>query len=51
MATTATADERYTLITRGIEEILGGATIKAILDEGKTPKCYWGVYTVYHSII
>ena len=38
----ASADERFELITRGLGEVLGGERIKAILDEGRTPKCYWG---------
>ena len=38
----ASADERFELIVRGLGEVLGGETIKAILDEGRTPKCYWG---------
>ena len=40
MATTA--EERYELITRGIQETLGKDIIKKILVEGNTPKCYWG---------
>ncbi|TFK35906.1 tRNA synthetases class I-domain-containing protein [Crucibulum laeve] len=38
----STADEKYELITRRLQEVLGGDTIKAILDEGRSPKCYWG---------
>lgn len=38
----ATADEKYDLITRGLQEILGGDIIKAILAEGRAPKAYWG---------
>ncbi|KAI0028528.1 hypothetical protein K488DRAFT_58339 [Vararia minispora EC-137] len=38
----ASADDRYNLITRGLGEVLGGPIIKAILDEGRSPKCYWG---------
>ncbi|KAI0315412.1 tyrosine tRNA ligase [Amylostereum chailletii] len=41
MATT-TPEERYELITRGLKEVLGGDSIKAILEQGKHPKCYWG---------
>ncbi|KAF8063598.1 tyrosine tRNA ligase [Lyophyllum atratum] len=37
-----TADERYELITRRLQEVLGGDSIKAILAEGRAPKCYWG---------
>jgi hypothetical protein len=36
------AEERYNLITRGLGEVLGGPIIKAVLDEGRTPKAYWG---------
>jgi tyrosyl-tRNA synthetase len=42
MATTTSADEKYALITRRLAETLGGEQIKAILSEGRTPKCYWG---------
>ncbi|KAF5378124.1 hypothetical protein D9615_007545 [Tricholomella constricta] len=38
----ATADERYELITRRLQEVLGGDSIKAILAEGRSPKAYWG---------
>ncbi|KAF8530089.1 tyrosyl-tRNA synthetase [Hysterangium stoloniferum] len=34
--------ERYDLITRRLQEVLGGEAIKNILSEGKTPKCYLG---------
>ena len=37
-----TAEERYELITRRLQEVLGTDIIKAILAEGRTPKCYWG---------
>ncbi|KAI0739603.1 tyrosyl-tRNA synthetase [Daedaleopsis nitida] len=36
------AEEKYDLITRRLQEVLGGDLIKAILAEGRTPKCYWG---------
>ncbi|EIN04096.1 tyrosine tRNA ligase [Punctularia strigosozonata HHB-11173 SS5] len=39
---TAAADAKYELITRRLQEVLGGDLIKAILAEGRTPKCYWG---------
>ncbi|KAF9270531.1 tyrosyl-tRNA synthetase [Marasmius fiardii PR-910] len=42
MSISASAEEKYELITRRIEEVLGGDSIKAILAEGRTPKCYWG---------
>ncbi|RPD70853.1 tyrosyl-tRNA synthetase [Lentinus tigrinus ALCF2SS1-7] len=35
-------DDTYQLITRQLQEVLGGDIIKAILAEGRTPKCYWG---------
>lgn len=40
----ATLDEKYHLITRRLEDVLGGEAIKALLVQGKTPKCYWGMY-------
>jgi tyrosyl-tRNA synthetase len=40
----ATPEEKYELITRGLQEVLGGDSIKAILAEGRQPKCYWGAY-------
>ena len=36
------ADAKYELITRRLQEVLGADSIKAILAEGKAPKCYWG---------
>lgn len=39
---TSTPEARFELITRRLDEVLGGNIIKTILDEGKTPKCYWG---------
>ena len=40
---TTTPEEKYELITRRLDEVLGGETIKAILQEGQRPvKCYWG---------
>ncbi|KAJ7186774.1 tyrosine tRNA ligase [Mycena filopes] len=36
------ADRKYELITRRLQETLGGDIIKAILAEGKSPKGYWG---------
>ncbi|KAF8645369.1 hypothetical protein AX16_007872 [Volvariella volvacea WC 439] len=38
----STPEEKYELITRRLQEVLGGDSVKAILAEGKTPKCYWG---------
>lgn len=37
-----TTEERYELITRGLQEVLGGDMVTRILAEGRTPKCYWG---------
>jgi tyrosyl-tRNA synthetase len=40
---TLSADERFALITRRLQEVLGADQIKAILaEEGRVPKCYWG---------
>ncbi|KAJ7119498.1 tRNA synthetases class I-domain-containing protein [Mycena epipterygia] len=39
------AEEKYELITRGLQETLGGDIIKAILAEGRSPKGYWGSAT------
>ena len=39
----STADAKYELITRRLQEVLGGDLIKAVLNEpGRTPKCYFG---------
>ncbi|ETW76425.1 hypothetical protein HETIRDRAFT_389454 [Heterobasidion irregulare TC 32-1] len=38
----APPEERFHLITRRLQEVLGGESIKSILEQGKTPKCYWG---------
>ena len=39
-------DEKYEIITRRLQEVLGGETIKAILAEGRSPKAYWGTYGI-----
>ncbi|KAJ7207998.1 tyrosine tRNA ligase [Mycena pura] len=36
------AEEKYDLMTRRLQEVLGGDIIKAILAEGRSPKGYWG---------
>jgi tyrosyl-tRNA synthetase len=36
---------KYHLITRRLQEVLGGDLIKAILAEGRSPKAYWGTAT------
>ena len=41
----STPDERYNFITRNLQEVLGDANLKAMLNEGKTPKIYWGTAT------
>ncbi|EPQ53219.1 tyrosine tRNA ligase [Gloeophyllum trabeum ATCC 11539] len=42
MAGVVSAEERFNIITRNLQEVLGGESIKAILEQGKNPKCYWG---------
>ncbi|ESK98215.1 tyrosyl-trna synthetase [Moniliophthora roreri MCA 2997] len=42
MSVSVAAEEKYELITRRLAEVLGGDSIKTILAEGRTPKCYWG---------
>ena len=40
---TLSKQERYALITRGIEEIIGGESIQQVLDANERPlRCYWG---------
>ena len=36
------AEQRFDIIIRRLQEILGGDTIRAILAEGRSPKCYFG---------
>ncbi|CCM01858.1 uncharacterized protein FIBRA_03929 [Fibroporia radiculosa] len=38
----SSAQKKYDLITRRLQEVLGADTLKAILAEGRSPKCYWG---------
>jgi tyrosyl-tRNA synthetase len=38
----ATPEEKYELITRRLQEVLGGESLKAILGEGRSLKAYWG---------
>ncbi|KAG5638128.1 hypothetical protein H0H81_001731 [Sphagnurus paluster] len=40
--TETTPEEKYEIITRRLQEVLGGDSIKAILAEGRSPKAYWG---------
>ncbi|KAH6879691.1 tyrosyl-tRNA synthetase [Coprinopsis sp. MPI-PUGE-AT-0042] len=35
-------EEKFELITRRLQEVLGADLIKGILAEGRHPKCYWG---------
>ena len=35
-------ETRYNLITRGLQEVIGGEIVQQILAEGRTLKCYWG---------
>ena len=35
-------ETRYNLITRGLQEVIGGEIVQQILADGRTPKCYWG---------
>jgi len=46
MADTFSADEKYELMTRNLQEVLGGDKIKAILANGETVKCYWGKFSL-----
>jgi len=36
---------KYVILTRGLQEVLGGDIIKQVLSEGRTPKGYWGSAT------
>ncbi|KAL4072042.1 tyrosyl-tRNA synthetase [Scleroderma citrinum] len=38
----ASVEEKYELITSRLKEVLGAELIKSILDQGRTPKGYWG---------
>lgn len=43
MAEQLSAEKRYELITRGLDEVIGGDTILKILEENERPvRCYWG---------
>ncbi|KAG1869188.1 hypothetical protein C8R48DRAFT_700564 [Suillus tomentosus] len=42
MASMLDVEAKYDLITRRVQEVLGGDLIKAILAEGRLPKAYWG---------
>ncbi|KAG8753059.1 hypothetical protein FRC14_006475 [Serendipita sp. 396] len=38
-------EEAYNLITRNLQEVLGGDIIRSVLTEGRPLKCYWGTAT------
>lgn len=45
---------RFDLITRSLQEVLGGDIIKQKLSKAEQLKCYWGVYFVIcciHNLI
>ncbi|KAG6372635.1 tRNA synthetases class I-domain-containing protein [Boletus reticuloceps] len=42
MASEEEVEKKYNLITRRLDEVLGGDIIKGILAEGRSPKAYWG---------
>ena len=44
------ADAKYEIITRRLQEVLGGDIIKGILAEGRTPKCYWGMLWILNTL-
>jgi hypothetical protein len=46
MSTPVHTQDRFNLITRRLQEVLGGDTIQNLLKDGKTPKCYWGAVSV-----
>jgi tyrosyl-tRNA synthetase len=39
---TLSSTEKYDLITRNLQEVLGGEPLKKLIEEGKEIKCYWG---------
>jgi hypothetical protein len=47
----ATPEEKFELITRRLQEVLGGDAIKAILDKGESPVAYWGAYSAKHLCV
>ena len=42
----ASQNETYDLITRNLQEVLGGDIIRSVLAEGRTLRGYWGEFTV-----
>jgi tyrosyl-tRNA synthetase len=43
MSTSFTSDEKFDLITRNLQEVLGGDQIKKIIAADERPlRCYWG---------
>ena len=47
MASEEQVAKKYNLITRQLQEVLGGDIIKGILAEGRSPKAYWGTHLVF----
>jgi len=45
MAESLTPEQRYEIITRDLQEVIGGEDLLAMLKEGKNPKIYWGTAT------
>lgn len=35
-------EERFSLITRNLQEFTGGDIIRKVLADGETPRLYWG---------
>ena len=46
MASEELVEKKYSLITRRLQEVLGGDIIKGVLAEGRSPKAYWGAHLV-----
>ncbi|KAH8826789.1 tyrosine--tRNA ligase, cytoplasmic [Flagelloscypha sp. PMI_526] len=49
MASPDIAAQKFEIITRRLQEVLGADTIKAILAEGRSPTCYWGKIFIENS--
>jgi tyrosyl-tRNA synthetase len=43
--TSLSAEERFTLITRGLEEVVGAEELKQLLNDKPHPVIYWGTAT------
>jgi tyrosyl-tRNA synthetase len=48
MANQASVEQQLELITKGLTEVHGEDSIRQLLEEGKNPKGYWGIY--FHLI-